>query len=208
MHEEINGQLKQIELNYNGKVFRDIVSRVKKDRINDNELLDHIEKISLDRFREKGSFTVNVHAGNLLELAIAIAAVVLTFQLSSDWMLYITALVLMTTLHPLSHFVTGSLLGIRFTHYYLDGPARIEPTLRIDHSTYLKASGKRRALMHISGVVGTIAAPLIAGLIALDKGALAVALNLAILFLLLIVFELLTSTKIGDLMKAKREYYG
>ncbi len=207
MNEEIEGQLKQIELNYNGKVFRDIVSRVKKDRINDIELLDRIENISLNRFREKVSLTLNVPAGNLLEFATAIAAVALAFQLSSDWMLYITALVLMATLHPLSHYMTGTLSGIRFTHYYLNGPARIEPTLRIDISTYLKASGKRRSLMHASGVVGTVVAPIIAGLIALDKGAQAVALNLGILFLLLIVFELLTSTKIGDLMKAKREYY-
>ena len=206
MHEEIKGQLRQIELNYNGKVFRDIVSRVKKERINDDELLDRIENISRKRFREKVSFKLNVRAGNLLELVIAIAAVVIAFEASSDWMLYITALVLMTTLHPLSHFATGTIFGIRFTHYYLNGPARIEPTLRIDYSTYLKASGKRRSLMHVSGVVGTVAAPIIAGLIALDKGASAVALNLGILFLVLIVFELLTSTKIGDLMKAKREY--
>ncbi|MBU4491683.1 MAG: hypothetical protein KKD69_04385 [Euryarchaeota archaeon] len=57
----------------------------------------------------------------------------------------------MTTLHPLSHYIIGSLLGIRFTHYYLNGPAKIEPTLKV-------------------------------------------------------VFELLTSTKIGDLMRARREY--
>jgi hypothetical protein len=42
-------------------------------------------------------------------------------------------------------------------------------------------------------------------LIALDKGAIGVAMNLMYFFLLLIVFELLTSMKIGDLMKAKRE---
>ncbi|MCZ7372213.1 MAG: hypothetical protein O8C60_00910 [Candidatus Methanoperedens sp.] len=82
----------------------------------------------------------------------------------------------------------------------------IEPTLRIDHFLYLKASGKKRALMHVSGVIGTLAGPIISALIALMKGASAAAFNLCILFLLLIVFELLTSTRIGDLMKAKREY--
>ncbi|HMB45274.1 MAG TPA: hypothetical protein VKL21_05585, partial [Candidatus Methanoperedens sp.] len=61
-------------------------------------------------------------------------------------------------------------------------------------------------LMHASGVIGTLSAPLIVALIALDKGASGIAQNLFYLFLLLIVFELLTSTKIGDLMKAKREY--
>jgi len=112
----------------------------------------------------------------------------------------------MATLHPLAHYSTGALSGIRFTHYYLNGPAKIEPTFRIDQVSYLKASGKQRALMHFSGVFGTVAAPLIAALIAVNKGANAAAFNLVIMFLLLIVFELLTSTKIGDLMKAKREY--
>ncbi|MBU4374420.1 MAG: hypothetical protein KJ714_08315 [Euryarchaeota archaeon] len=112
----------------------------------------------------------------------------------------------MTTLHPLSHYIIGSLLGIRFTHYYLNGPAKIEPTLKIDYFSYLKAPGKKRALMHVSGVVGTVAAPLIIALIALDKGAGSAASNLFIIFLLLVVFELLTSTKIGDLMRARREY--
>ncbi len=112
----------------------------------------------------------------------------------------------MTTLHPLSHYFTGSLCGIRFTHYYLNGPAKIEPTLRIDYSSYLKAPAKQRALMHLSGVIGTVAAPLIAALFAIYKGAYGAVFNLGIIFLLLIIFELLTSMKIGDLMKAKREY--
>ena len=45
----------------------------------------------------------------------------------------------------------------------------IEPTLRIDHFLYLKASGKKRALMHVSGVIGTLAGPIISALIALMK---------------------------------------
>jgi hypothetical protein len=60
--------------------------------------------------------------------------------------------------------------------------------------------------MHLSGVLGTVAAPLVAALVAVYKGAHGAAFNLFILFLLLIIFEFLTSTKIGDLMKAKRKY--
>ena len=141
-----------------------------------------------------------------METIITIAAVILAFQTNSNWMLYFSALILMTILHPLSHYITGAFFGIRFTHYYLNGPARIEPTLRINQISYLKASGGKRAFMHITGVIGTLAAPLIAALIALDKGAVSAAWNLFYFFLLLIIFELLTSTKIGDLMKAKREY--
>lgn len=149
---------------------------------------------------------MGLFAGNLLEMLATIAAIVLVFLVDKDWMPYISTLILMTTLHPLSHYLTGRLCGIRFTHYYLNGPARIEPSLRINYFSYLKASGRKRALMHASGVIGTLSAPLIVALIALDKGASGIAQNLFYLFLLLIVFELLTSTKIGDLMKAKREY--
>ncbi len=204
MHDELKYRLKQA--GQSGKDFWAIVNQVKKDRINDDALLEQIENISRQRFREKVSFTLSIPAGNLLEGVTTIAAIVLAYQISSDWMLYLSALILMTTLHPLSHYIIGSLLGIRFTHYYLNGPARIEPTLKIDYFSYLKASGKRRALMHVSGVVGTVAAPLIVALIALNNGANAIATNLFIFFWILILFELLTSTKIGDLMRARREY--
>ncbi len=204
MHDELKYRLKQA--GQSGKDFWAIVNQVKKDRINDDALLEQIENISQRRFGEKVHFTLSVPAGNLLEIVLTLSAVVLALQVSSDWMLYISALILMTTLHPLSHYIIGSLLGIRFTHYYLNGPARIEPTLKIDYFSYLKASGKRRALMHVSGVVGTVAAPLIVALIALNNGANAIATNLFIFFWILIVFELLTSTKIGDLMRARREY--
>lgn len=206
MHDELKEQLRQLETSYNGRAFWRIINQVKRDKINDDELLGLIADISQKRFGEKVSFTLSVPLGNLLELAVTIAAVILAFQINSDWMLYISALVLMTTLHPLSHYLIGTLLGIRFTHYYLDGPARFEPTLKIDYFSYLKASARARALMHASGVVGTVAAPLIAAGIALDKGASTAATYLFILFLALIIFELLTSTKIGDLMRAKREY--
>lgn len=206
MHEDLKERLKDIENGYNGKEFWAIVNQVKKDNINDDELLNQISRISQKKFRDDVSLRLNVPAGNLLEFAATTAAVFFAFQASSDWVYYLITLVLMTTFHPLSHYLAGSLLGIRFTHYYLNGPARIEPTLKIDYFSYLKASGRRRALMHVSGVLGTVAAPLVSALIALDKGASDAAMKLVYLFILVVVFELLTSTKIGDLMRAKREY--
>ena len=206
MHEDLKERLKHLENGYNGKEFWAIVNQVKKDNINDDELLSRIAAINQEKFRDNVSLRLNIPAGNLLEFAVTIAAVFLALRVSSDWMLYLSALVLMTTLHPLSHYMAGSLLGIRFTHYYLNGPARIEPTLKIDYFSYLKAQGRRRALMHVSGVLGTVAAPLVVALIALDKGASDAAMKLVYLFILLVVFELVTSTKIGDLMRTRREY--
>ena len=198
MHDELKAELKNIETSYNGKNFQAIVNKAKKEKITDDELLGLIEKTSRKRFGEKVSFTLNVTLGNLLEAILTIAAIILAFQAISNWMLYLSALILMATLHSLSHYFAGAISGIRFTHYYLNGPARIEPTLRIDYSSYLKAHANGRALMHLSGVIGTLAAPVIVALIAIYNGENATSVNLFYLFILLIIFELLTSTKIGD----------
>ncbi len=206
MHHEMKDELVRLENNYSHSAFQDIVTKVKREKLNNAELVEKIEGISLKRFKEKKPVTISVISGNILEGSIGIAAIALPFVINSDLVFYLLAIALMTTLHPLSHYFTGRMVGIKFTHYYLNGPARIEPTLRIDHSSYLKIPGNKRALMHVSGVAGTLAAPLIAGFIALNKGAAGVASNLFILFLLLMIFELLTSTKVGDLMRAKREY--
>lgn len=206
MHEELREKLKKIEKNYNGKDFQAIIHHAKTNRIKDDSLLAQIESISLKNFIGTNRITMSVPAGNSLEILGTLIAFGIAIQINSEWIFYISTLVLMATLHPLSHYLAGALYGIRFTHYYLNGPARVEPTLRIDYSSYLKANGGKRAIMHLSGVIGTVAAPLIAAFLAFEKGEPSAAFNLVIIFLFLIVFELLTSTKIGDLMKAKREY--
>ncbi|MCZ7380881.1 MAG: hypothetical protein O8C64_04820, partial [Candidatus Methanoperedens sp.] len=73
MNDELKERLKQIEIDYNGKAFRDIVNQVKKDKTNDDELLKQIENISQKRFRGNVAFTVGVPAGNILEGVITIA---------------------------------------------------------------------------------------------------------------------------------------
>lgn len=206
MDEALKDNLKKLKANYNGKEFMSILNKVKKDRINDDDILRQIESISCNRFNMKVSLTLPIAVGNFMELIATMAAINLPFIMNGDIFIYASALVLMATLHPLSHYAAGWLCGVRFTHYYLNGPARIEPTLRINQISYLKASGGKRAFMHLAGVIGTLSAPLIAAWIALDKGAVSAAWNLFYFFLLLIIFELLTSTKTGDLMKAKREY--
>ena len=53
MHDELKERLKKLENNYNGKEFLSIVNKVKKDRINDDELIEQIETISRKRFGRK-----------------------------------------------------------------------------------------------------------------------------------------------------------
>jgi hypothetical protein len=62
-------------------------------------------------------------------------------------------------LHDPAHLLVGRLGGIRFTAYFLDGPLRIQPGIKIDYASYLRASPGARAWMHASGALVTKIAP-------------------------------------------------
>lgn len=66
---------------------------------------------------------------------------------------------LSVTLHDLAHWVVGRLAGIRFTSYFFDGPVRIQPGIKVDYASYLRASPRARAWMHASGAVASKVAP-------------------------------------------------
>jgi hypothetical protein len=62
-------------------------------------------------------------------------------------------------LHDLAHWLVGRLVGIRFLAYFLDGPLRIQPGIKIDYRSYLKASPGARVWTHASGALITKVAP-------------------------------------------------
>jgi hypothetical protein len=66
---------------------------------------------------------------------------------------------LSVTLHDPAHWLVGRLLGIRFTSYFLDGPLRVQPGIKVDYATYLRASPGARAWMHASGALASKVAP-------------------------------------------------
>src|SRR3990172_10312911 len=114
-HKELRNKINTLKIDYSSKGFREVVEIIKRDRINDDMLLKELEELSLKRFNERVRFTLNVPLGNLLEGAATIAVVIMVFLIDSPWMIYISALVLMATLHPLAHYLTGALSCIRFT---------------------------------------------------------------------------------------------
>ncbi len=73
----------------------------------------------------------------------------------------------MTALHPLSHALVAWLFGIRFHFYFLNGPALVEPTLKVDYASYVKTSSKKRALFHFAGVVNSVLVTLLVLLVSL-----------------------------------------
>jgi hypothetical protein len=64
-----------------------------------------------------------------------------------------------SALHDLGHWVVGRVAGIRFLAYFFDGPLRIQPGIKIDYESYLRASPGARAWTHASGALVTKVAP-------------------------------------------------
>ena len=60
---------------------------------------------------------------------------------------------LLGTTHDLAHLVVGRLVGIRFTHWFIDGPTRLQPGLKTDYASYLRTPPHARAWMHASGAL-------------------------------------------------------
>jgi hypothetical protein len=61
--------------------------------------------------------------------------------------------------HDLGHWLVGRLAGMRFVAYFLDGPLRVQPGLKVDYATYLRVTAERRAAMHAAGAVASKLAP-------------------------------------------------
>jgi hypothetical protein len=141
------------------KGFWAIVNQVKRDPVLVEEFADQIGMIDAEAFRRWARLVVPLKLGHLMELvASLISFAILWYGVGSTGTLQGTALVtgafaLITTLHPFAHYVVGRLLGIRFLFYFPDGPALVEPTLKTDYATYLRATPLRRAAMHAAGPV-------------------------------------------------------
>ena len=115
--------------------------------------------------------------------------------------------------HGLGHWVVGRLAGIRFVAYFLDGPLRIQPGLKVDYASYLRVTAGRRAAMHAAGAVASKFAPFAvfawvyvvhrrAGSELLPEWSLWGLLGLGVLQ---IVTDILWSTKRSDWRKVGRE---
>ncbi len=161
---------------YNAQDFWKLVARVKKDPVLIERYADRIGKIDQKIFRDRAPFTLGIGLGNLAELAgVVLGVMVLVWgqKLGAyGWASpVIAALLLSTALHPLAHYVVGGLLGIKFTFYFLNGPIKIEPTVKTDYASYLRAPPEKRAIMHLSGPMATASSPLLVLVLAYFLGA-------------------------------------
>jgi len=147
--------------------FWEIVERVKRDPSLVNKFAGRIGEIDAQAFRGASWVYFDVPTGNFLALimaALGFAWLRLAFIIEvwpmSNTLLILGIIAMMIALHPIAHYIVGKKLGIRFLFYFPDGPLGFQPTLKTDYVSYLKASPRSRAYMHLAGAIMTPLVPL------------------------------------------------
>jgi hypothetical protein len=165
---EIEGEIEKGGYSIQELGFWKLVAGVKKDPELIKKYADRIGRIDQKIFKDRAPFTLSIGMGNLLEFTgIVLGLAILLwgaaiYRGAYGWIIpLLAAFVLSTAVHPLAHLLAGKLFGIRFTFYFLDGPMKIEPTLKTDYASYLRAPPEKRAMMHLAGAMATTSSPLL-----------------------------------------------
>lgn len=148
--------------------FWKLVDAAKRDKNFAEKFADRIADIDRKAFKNRAWFTVSLTLGHAVELlgvilgiALLIAGLFYLDGAGAGISVILAAAIFSATLHPFAHYVVGRTQGIKFSYYFPDGPALIEPTLKIDYASYLRASAKGRALMHLAGPISTSLGPFV-----------------------------------------------
>ncbi len=188
------------------------VQAVKRDRALVERHATRIAAIDRQAFRRHVRLVFPVGLGIFLVsggLVVDLVLLALAPALERPWreiILLVGAAGLDVATHGLAHLLVGTLVGIRFTDWFLDVPKKPQPGFKIDYASYLRASPRQRAWMHASGAIATKLTPFAVILYALAIGADAWAI--ALLFavgILQILSDLLFSVKSSDWKKFRRE---
>ncbi len=193
--------------------FWKLVARIKKDSKLSQEFAEQVGRIERKAFEKKIRFKVSIWFGHGTEIAVVILGIALIWlgfahpsELMRSVSLMLASVILSTGIHPLAHYAAGRIYGINFLYYFPDGPAKIEPTLKIDYTSYLRAHPRHRAVMHLAGPVATVLAALLCLLLGLLASAAWWAkVFLALYFLFILSTDVFLSPKKGDIKRVKRE---
>lgn len=152
--------------------FWRLVRQIKRDPALSQHWADEVGRIDRRAFEHWVRPRFPVWFGNAVLLvgsAVLVAVVPVAVAMARDaaspelvlpgLMLLAAAGGLSITLHDPAHWLVGRLARIRFDWYFLDGPFRIQPGIKLDYASYLRASPGARAWMHAAGAVASKAAP-------------------------------------------------
>jgi len=173
---------------------------------------DQIGVIDSTAFRNWAPMTVPLWIGNLVMiggalLGLALVAWAYSLEGTVAGIVFLLGFgAILVTTHGLGHLLVGTLLGIRFTRWFVGPIRRPQPGVKVDYASYLRVPAKSRAWMHASGAIVTKIIPF-----ALIGAALAAAVPVWVVWVLVvvgigqIVTDVLWSTRASDWKKYRRE---
>jgi hypothetical protein len=192
--------------------FWKAVDAVKRDPALVEQYADRIARIDRAAFKSWALVAVPIWLGNMVMIGGTLIGLVLV-----GWAYYLDGtpsavvfllgfgIVLVTT-HGLAHLAVGSLMGMRFTHWFMGTLLQPTPGVKLDYATYLRAPASSRAWMHASGAIITKLMPFIFLGAAIAAGVPTwVVWALVIIGLIEIVTDIIWSTKASDWKKFRRE---
>lgn len=193
--------------------FWTVVKRVKLDRLLVDEHADQIGRIDTAAFRAGVRLRAPVWLGNAL-LVVGTVVGALAAGAAFAWQtplwkglgMIAAGAIWAISVHAPTHWLVGTIVGIRWTDYFLGGPPPPRPGLKSDYGSYLRADPDSRAWMHASGAIATKLAPFAALAFWPASGApWWAAAVLAGIGVLQIATDIGVSTKSSDWKKFRRE---
>jgi len=190
--------------------FWELVNRAKLEQQLSKDSLNRIVRLRDTLFNKFYPPLFSLRKGlGLTAVAMLVGAVLIWYALQSDQLLFflIGSAFLMVGTHPWGHWMAGKWVGVNYEYFYLDGPTRFEPCLKIDYRTYLKGSFDSRVLVHASGASATIVTALAILIAAFAAESLTVKGIAVLIFVMVIITEILAWAGLaaGDLRRARKE---
>lgn len=192
--------------------FWKAVAAVKRDPGLVEAHADRIARIDRASLKAWALVTVPLWLGNMLMIggtAIGLTVVAWAYyleDLAAGLVFLLGFGIVLVTTHGLGHLVVGSLLGMRFTHWFIGTLRQPQPGVKLDYSTYLRAPARSRAWMHASGAIVTKLMPFAFLGAALAAGVPTwVVWALVLIGLAQIATDILWSAKASDWKKFRRE---
>jgi hypothetical protein len=194
----------------NLRAFWRVVNRIKLERRVTDDVLERIVRLRDRVFEEKYPRFLSLRQGlTLAAVGTLFGAVLIWYALQSinAPVFLVASLLMLIGTHPWGHWIAGKIVGVNYEYFYLDGPLKIQPCLKIDYRDYLKASFDSRVIVHASGALATVLTALALPIVALTTGSLQIIVIAAVVIALVIATEAVSfmGFAAGDLKRARRE---
>ena len=195
-----------------GTGFWPAVAAVKRDPKLVEQHADRIAQIDMSAFSSWPLLRIPIRVGTTLALAAFVAGLALiagSYYAGgvAATVLFLAGLgALLATTHGLGHLLVGTLVGIRFTDWFVGSITRPQPGVKIDYSSYLRTRPRRRAWMHASGALATKITPFAVLGVVVPAGLPGwIFWMLLLLGAAMIATDIAWSTKSSDWKKFRRE---